>query len=923
MHNWQGLNIEAEGSGISGPLSYHVNLLGVLLGHIIREQGGDHIFKLVEHFRSQCKLANQEGGEKLYGQIQKVMQALDYDELLWMVRSFTKFFHLINQAERQEIVRINREREQVATKDEPRKESIPDAVWRLKNRGIEFDDFMAILQRLDIQPTLTAHPTEARRQSILYKQKLLTKLLSDLQVNTDLSPKEKDKLFTQIYHQITLLLLTVDVRSENLTVDEEITNVLYFVQTSIWEAIPHIYCDLVESVETCYDHRPELPAFLRYRTWIGGDRDGNPFVTPETTRAALQRYRSTALRLMRDELIELRRALSLSYLRVPVPDELAASLEEDAKHITLDEQHYRHYRYEPYRLKLSYVIKKIERMLDQPFDAPKEYTETAFIEDLLLIKRCLEKANMHDFTTYGQMADVIIRARVFGFRGITLDVRQHSRIHEQAVDEMLRQAGVSFIYKELDETQKCELLGQELLNPRPLIPRSAVLSEETRRELGTFEVIRDAVQHTPGAIGSYIVSMTHDVSDLLEVLLLAKEVGLGNVENGKICCPLDIVPLFETIEDLHASSSILEKVFTNEVYKQHLACRNQFQEVMLGYSDSNKDGGYWMANWSLNNAQKAISAVCRKHGVDVRMFHGRGGTVGRGGGRANQAIFAMPKGTHNGRIRFTEQGEVISYRYAQAPIASRHLEQIVNAMLQTSVPVDQSVDDHAEARALMDHVADRSMDEYRALIHAPGFWEWYKQITPIEYIGNLPIASRPVSRRSTKELDFENLRAIPWVFAWTQTRYTLPGWYGIGTGLQSVMAENPENPAILKDAYRTWPFFRAVVNNAQREMARAKLNISVHYSDSANKSFHEKIADEFAKSQDAILQITGQLELMDNQVVIKKSIALRNPYTDVLNLLQIELIRRIKDVPEEEKERYQHALFISINGISAAMQSTG
>jgi phosphoenolpyruvate carboxylase len=404
---------------------------------------------------------------------------------------------------------------------------------------------------------------------------------------------------------------------------------------------------------------------------------------------------------------------------------------------------------------------------------------------------------------------------------------------------------------------------------------------------------------------------------MLEVVLLSHET--GNIH------AYDIVPLFETIEDLQNSASLMEQAFKDPAYSTVLAARGQFQEIMLGYSDSNKDGGYWMANWALHLAQKSLAETCETHKVDVRLFHGRGGTVGRGGGRANQAVTALPRACHNGRIRFTEQGEVISFRYANPDIAHRHIEQVVNAVFRTTAKAhykDQTVWQMFPGIADVIHgVANASMKRYRELIDDPKFWAWYTRITPIEHISRLPIASRPVSRKTGSEVDFSSLRAIPWVFAWTQVRYNVPGWFGVGQALKSAI--DAHGIELFQNLYVEWPFFKAVIDNAQREMARAHLKAATWYQSGKSDGFHEQIQAEFEIARDAIQSITKQTELLGTNPVIRKSIRLRNPYTDVLNLSQVELMRRWDHATESEKEQLRHVLFLSINGIAAAMQSTG
>jgi phosphoenolpyruvate carboxylase len=935
MHQWRGLHVEAEGSGISKPLSFQVNLLGTLLGHVIREQKGDALFALVEQLRTQCKAGAQTGDERIYREAASQIRALGLEEIHWLLRSYTTFFHLVNEAERQEITRINRERDRSATPEKPRNEAIMEAVCRLKQKGCSLAQVLEAIRQLDVQPTLTAHPTEARRRTILLKQKKIAQLLSSFR-HGDLTPEERDRTIMEIYHQISLLMGTDEVRGERLTLQDEVKNGLYFCTTSIWETVPRIYEDLSEAIQVYYHQRPEIPVFFRYRTWIGGDRDGNPFVTPAVTRQALHQYRQAAIRLHLDELSELHRELSLSGRQVPIPAALSGSLKADAKIIALDERRIRRYKHEPFRLKISYMTAKLERLLSSDNENDREakivkarrskaYNSGRFLEDLLLLQQSLRASGMAEVADFGRLSQLIIRAQTFGFHLATLDIRQHSNVHERAVSELLALAGVIENYSQLSEAEKAGILEAELLNPRPLLPRRTRISELTAMVLETFEVMAEAMAQESQSIGGYVVSMTHSLSDVLEVLLLAKEAGLWKIQNGKVETALDVVPLFETIEDLARGEQLMEMILANPVYKKHLQARHSFQEIMLGYSDSNKDGGYWMANWALHKGMERLAKVCIRHQVVFRLFHGRGGTVGRGGGRANQAILALPQACRNGKIRFTEQGEVISFRYAIAAIARRHLEQIVHATLLATQPsgTETTPDQTSEMAQALERIARTSMPAYRELVHNPEFWQWYKTITPIEHISRLPIASRPASRKSAEEVAFDDLRAIPWVFAWTQTRYNLPGWYGSGKALHEMITEKKDNLALLQKMYRDWTFFRALLDNVQREMARARLSIAKFYAELSSSHFHDLIVSDFMQAQKAILLITGQHQLLDNQPVIQKSIQLRNPYTDVLNLLQIELLKRWRETPESEREPVQQLLFLSINGIAAAMQSTG
>ncbi|CAN5779472.1 phosphoenolpyruvate carboxylase [soil metagenome] len=925
MSRWKGLRVESEGTGVTRPLSEQVNLLGELLGQAIRDQAGERIFALVEELRQLCKAAA--AGENPSGrrEAEEIIRELDGEEIVWLLRSYTAFFHLVNQAERQEIARINRERERSPG---GRPESIDQAIGELKRGGCGVAEVLERIGSLDIQPTLTAHPTEARRRSILGKQRQIAALLGRLR--SDPTEEERDETLDELYAQISLLLLTDEVRTENPTVEDEVESGLYFLGGTIWETVPRIHRDLRSAIRRHYDAEVDPGPLLRYRSWIGSDRDGNPKVTAELTRTTLAMHRRLALQRHLTELAELGRELGISTRRADVPERMLTRIEELGTGAALPEMEQRRFQHEPFRLLIAHVSRGVQGeldMLDGGADGEARYSSGDYLADLSLLDDALRKSGGAAAAEHGRMSRVRALASTFGFHLAALDVRQHSRLHEGAVAEVLRNAGVAEDYAVLSEAEKLEVLGSELKNPRPLLPLGAVLSAESASVLETFRVIREALELNRDAISSYVVSMTHSVSDILEPMLLAKEAGLWTPTSG---VPLDVVPLFETIEDLEASDSLMERLFSDPVYRHQLEQRGGFQEIMLGYSDSNKDGGFWMANWALHRAQRRLARVCRASRVDFRLFHGRGGTVGRGGGRANHAILAMPPEVHNGRIRFTEQGEVISFRYALPEVARRHLEQIVHAMLVAPLRTRKETGEGEESRAekLMESIARASMEEYRRLIDDPAFWSWYTCATPIEQISRLPIASRPVSRGTGSEVDFESLRAIPWVFAWTQARYIVPGWYGVGAGISRAVQTGSESEELLRELNWQWPFLSALTSSAQRELARARLPIARHYADLAgstpeDEDFHQTIETEFEAARTALLNITGNDELLDDDQVIRKSIALRNPYTDVLNLLQVELIRRYRNADDPAREVLRRSLFLSINGIAAAMQSTG
>lgn len=609
----------------------------------------------------------------------------------------------------------------------------------------------------------------------------------------------------------------------------------------------------------------------------------------------------------------MRRDLSVSDRRVPISQALRESIERDEREQALDHELVRHLGHEPFRVK----IRHIQRRLGKP-----GYTSARLVEDLLVIRSALREAGLAEVADRGALADAIIRARTFGLHLAALDVRQHSRVHEEVVAELFRFAGVEADYAALDEPARVEALRRELATARPLAVRGVALSEQSRELLSSLEVIAETVREEPEAVGSYIVSMAHDVSDVLETLILLREAGLWTIEAGTVRSPIDVAPLFETVDDLEGAPRVMRSLFAEPAYAAHLAARSGFQEIMLGYSDSNKDGGYWAANWRLHCAQESLGRVCVDAGVAFRFFHGRGGTVARGGGRAHRAILASPPVSRNGRIRFTEQGEVISFRYAMPALAHRHLEQIVNAMILATGRAPDAGRPHDDMAPLMDALADRSRAAYRALIDDPGFWTWFVDRSPVLHIGELPIASRPVSR-SGGEIRFENLRAIPWVFAWTQMRYNAPGWYGIGAAFHELVEGDAARLRACREAYKSGGHFRAFIDNAQQEMARARLPVARWYAGEPGRAMHGRLAEEFARAEGVVLELTGQGALLDNNPVIQQSIRERNADTDVINALQVELLRRWRACAEADRPGLRSLILLSVNALAAAMQSTG
>lgn len=853
----------------------------------------------------------QPGDDDALARAAGAIEAHSVEEMVSITRFVTARFHLLNKAEQLSITRINRARSVKATPEHPRPESIAAAVAQLRRQGVADPEIAQAAMRLDISPTLTAHPTEARRRSVLDKQTAIARELSRLD-DDRLLPEERAEIHDRIRQLVATLLLTDTVRAKRLNVDDEIRNGLYFLSTTIWGIIPRLARDLSGALGAGVS-TGDLPAFLSYRTWIGGDRDGNPSVTHEVTQRAITLMRQEAIRLWDSALYALQRELSISERLIGI------ELPEGRCKPGVSRAHSVHHQlYEPFRLRIQDMRAALAE--------DESYTSSDLEQDLLLIRDELVRLGL-THNAGGPIADAIVRARAFGLRIASLDIRQHSSVHEAAIAELLALGGSERDYTTLNEQQRLELLRQELRTPRPLKPHHAALSPETTELLETLRTVSGSLARDPLAIRVYIVSMTHGLSDLFEVLLLMKEAGLAWYDQAHgLRARLQVVPLFETIDDLVRAPSIAHEMLSDELFAQHIRDTSPngrlTQEIMLGYSDSNKDGGFLMANYSLQRAQAEVAGVGNRHGVAIRFFHGRGGTVGRGGGRAGRAILAAPRAARSGSLRFTEQGEVISFRYALPDIARRHLEQIVHAALicEASGQSDEHTEDLIDA---MEPLARHAMGAYRSLIDHPDFWAWFISVTPIGQIASLPIASRPVSRAAKGAMVFDGLRAIPWGFSWIQIRALVPGWFGVGSAFASDDDRVRTAAAIVTDR-AAGPFVSTLLDNAAQELARARMPIVARYASLASKAspILGMILGEHEAACSAVLRLTGRCTLLEHAPAIERAIADRNPWTDVLNLIQIELLSR-QARNQGDPEELGAALQATINGIAAAMQSTG
>lgn len=942
--------------GLSDALSDDIERLDSLLGAVLGEQEGEGLQKVAQRL---VTFTREEGSDPS-NLMAAIPELADPQTATLILRAFTILFQLLNAAEQKEIVRVNRAR-QDSSGGTPRSESIREAVARLKSAGVTASELQALLDRIDVCPTLTAHPTEARRRSVLDKLQRIAEELAERALPKSAPLLDKPlsdndaRVDTELRRALTELWQTDELRATPITVPEEARNALFFFERTIIDVVGWLHGDIRAALAEYYpDATFTIPPFLTYRSWVGGDRDGNPNVTPEVTWRTLLEHRRIVLEFYRARLDRLRRELTSGVRNLPTNDPLLLSLDTDSAEVPLPAERQKRHQAEPYVLKLLFMGERIaanlrhceslanvtnplEDIAAAPIDLWAYPDAAAFVRDLTLIQDSLRRNRAAVLADHGALADLVVQAKTFGFHLAALDVRQHSDVHAAALTEIFKvsRALPSIApYADLPEEEKLALLARELRNPRPLLFRDAPLSDATRGVLRVFDVIRHARRVlAPESVVCYIVSMTHAVSDLLEPLLLAKEAGLFRWDDGeKVTSELDMVPLFETIDDLHGSDKLMNRLFASPEYRLQLNARDDFQEIMLGYSDSSKDGGFLAANWALHDTQARLARACRNAGVGLRFFHGRGGTVGRGGGRANRAILSQPPGSFDGRIRFTEQGEVISFRYGLAPIAHRHLEQIVNAALQATAPRPIAELPRAgepdEWRTALRDMAAHSRQIYRQMVHEdPKFWLFYAQVTPIKHISRLPIASRPVSRTGKQLTSVDDLRAIPWVFAWVQCRYVVPGWYGFGSALEWYAKQGNGNQERLQTMYREWPFFRAVVDNAQLELTRAHLPTAVRYAARCNppeigEKFHTLISGEFERTRQWVLTTVDQPELLSHSRVVRATVDLRNPAVLPLSYMQVALMAAQDELPEDNPT-YREAILLSITGIAAAMQSTG
>ncbi|MCA0171857.1 phosphoenolpyruvate carboxylase [Bacillus sp. RAR_GA_16] len=896
-----------------------INMLGSLLGDVLVQHGGKELLEMVESIREKTKSLRTEADLETSQQLKETIQTLQPPMRKQVIRAFALYFHLVNIAEQNHRIRRRRDY-QMLEEEQSQPGSIPHAISLLKKNNVPGELIEDTLSSLSLELILTAHPTEATRRSVLEIHKRIANSLQQLD-NPLLTKREQKALRADLLNEITILWQTDELRHKKPSVMDEVNMGLFYFEETLFEVLPQIHQELEECLQEHYpDAKWEVPNILKFGSWIGGDRDGNPFVTPEVTWNTLIRQREVVISKYKESVKNLMRQLSQSTNRISICSELMESIEEDKRQLpNAKEWGVPH---EAYRVKLAYVLEKLTEV-----NRENGYKNTEqFIADLKLISNSLRQ-HFPEGAHFSELNKLIRQASLFGFHLATLDVRNHSGEHEGAIAEILSRVNMARDYAALEEEEKVQLLTSILEDPRPVLSTYEDYSEKTRKIIDIFTMIKKAHQEFgTKSISVYLISMTRSASDLLEVLVLAKEANIYRLHaDGSVESDLNIAPLLETIDDLKAGPSIMKKLFDLPVYKNHLAEVGNRQEIMLGYSDGSKDGGTLTANWKLYQAQQEISSIASDRNLRLKFFHGRGGALGRGGGPLRRSLLSQPPETYTAGVKITEQGEVLSSRYLLYDIAYRSLEQATTTLLTSAVSGIEKDQRQEKWHKMMEEMSSVSLKSYQSLVFEDdGFLAYFKQGTPLPELGALNIGSRPMSRKGTDH--FDDLRAIPWVFAWTQSRQLMPAWYASGTGLTK-LATTEEGLKNLKEMYQNWPFFASLIDNLQMGLMKADLTTAEKYmsliddEQLANRIFG-KIVDEYHRTKDVILTITGQEELLDGTPNIKDSIRLRNPYVDPLSSLQVELISTYRSQGSEDDKLLKEIL-LTINGIAAGLRNTG
>ena len=891
-------------------LPQDVRELGELLGDVLETQSSTEAFEIVEQIRT-SSIDYRRGDLETRDSIGQTLDRLDPEMEGVVARAFTTYFELINLAEERQRVREIREGSQEGTIDD----SVGEAVEELADADVGSETVEQVLDDVFIEPTFTAHPTEARRKTVKAK---LRSVANDLETLDEvrLTDREEEVVRRDVRSEVTSLWQTPQVRDRRPEVTDEALNIQWYLENVLFDVIDEVYDELEHAIGEEYDEEIDVPKLYEFRSWAGSDRDGNPFVTPEVTEETLERQRETVLPLYRDRLKALSGVLSQDASNITTDSRFDERLTEHKERLPgVAAEAEERYPDEPYRQKLKLMRESVLRVDDVRqggYDSPED-----LLKDLHTIAASL-RDNDAAVIAESHVDPLIRKVDTFGFTLASLDLRDHRKMHTDAIAEAVDRQGID--YEGMSEDERVEFLTEAILQDGPVIDMEETdgLSEDSIRVLRRFRKTADwQNEFGVDAIDTYAISWCEEPSHVLEVLFLADQVGIVDLPGY---CGLDIVPLLESEYALSGARRIMGTLFENEAYSQALEARNTVQEILLGYSDSNKENGYLAANWSLYNNQRRLANITDDFDVEMRLFHGRGGSISRGGGPMNDAMLALPNETVTGQIKFTEQGEAIAEKYANHDIAERNLEQMLNAQIRArhnamEEPVEEVPEAWVEA---METASDAAREEYQDLLETDGFVDYFEQATPITVIENLNMGSRPASRSEDRSV--EDLRAIPWVFSWTQARCIIPGWYSIATGLNEYL-DNGGDIETLQEMYQEWPFFKTKLDNASLALARTEMGIAEEYADLADDDLRERIfpriREEYEETVDLVTRITQREGLLSRDW-LEENLERRNPYVDPLNLLQVRLLAQ-SHLTEEEKR----TLRLTVQGIAAGMKNTG
>lgn len=911
------------GRAATEPLRDDIRLLGGMLGEVVREQEGDQVFELVEQARKRAFAVRRQEVDR--DGFAELFHDRSTQDCLHVIRAFSLFALLANLAE--DLHRERRRAVHVNAGEAPIDGSLAATFPKLEAAHLEPTQVEEALRDASVVPVITAHPTETRRRTVFEAQSKIKRTMRRRE-RMILTPVEEQAALRDIKIQIITLWQTALIRLKRVQIEDEIEVGLRFFEVSLFEVMPQINAEVRKELNQLYPGADLLEEpMLRAGSWIGGDRDGNPNVTADVVAIASRRASQTAIGHYLRELAELEISLSLSRRLAATSDELRAL----ACLNTEDERDD-----EPYRQAIRWIRGRLEHTYEQFFGKPAEdaievdgaaaYLEAEeLLADLDVVDESLRRSH-DDLLADDGLLRLREAVRTFGFNLYGLDLRQNSDVHEETVAELFAWAGVHPDYVSLDEEAKVELLVRELGSRRPLVGRGAQFSEQTASELAIVAEAAGSVKtYGTQAIPNYVISMCTSVSDILECAVMLKEAGLYVPSADGATCSVNIVPLFETIEDLQLAATTLRAALALPAYRALVDSKDGVQEVMLGYSDSNKDGGYLAANWALYRAELDLVDVAQEYGIRLRLFHGRGGTVGRGGGPSYDAILAQPPGAVRGSLRLTEQGEIIAAKYAEPALAYRNLEALVAATLESSLLDVEGLSDTEQAYRDLDELAALARDSYSELVHrTEGFVDYFKTATPVNEIGALNIGSRPASRKPTEAI--ADLRAIPWVMSWSLSRVMLPGWYGTGSAVERWVDGDEAKLAKLRDYYQNWPFFRSVVSNLAQVMSKSDLGIAQRYSqlvqdEQLRARVFDRIVEEHSRTLRMYAAITGEEDLLWDNTALKRSVFNRFPYLEPLNHLQVELLARYRAGDQDEQVR--RGILLTMNGLATALRNSG